>query len=235
MTRELQIVLETMKQGPRARMPVHWAAEPIPPTVAAASEQPKSTSNENKVQVEEKTENTTVAAMPTTQAVARVNQNGTGTENAMALHAIQALNSMANSAATTSPEMLVYLRSLNQNPAAVANTQASGFEAGFRAATQYHNIPLNSMFLARGGPVPLVPGSNGIASQIGAQVNPQVNTEYMRLLQLQMAADGGLGGMSHGATSNAGQGHNGNMTLDQLQAYQAGLWHPSMSRQGGRF
>lgn len=217
MTREIQIVLETIKQGPRARMPVHWAAEPLPAPVAPAA----AVANTNM--------NVPASAMSSQGIAASASMNPFGMGAAATAPTMDlSQNSMAVSsanAAATNPEMLNYLRSLQNKPSATAtasrNAQDSSFVAGFRAATQLANGSM-PMMMSR----PAVPLANtAMPSQLVGQMNHQASADYMRLLQMQLA-QGNLGSTSMPARQNQST----RLSLDQLQAYQAGLWNPNGSR-----
>jgi hypothetical protein len=217
MTREIQIVLETIKQGPRARMPVHWAAEPLPAPVAPAA----AVANTNM--------NVPTSAMSSQGIAASASMNPFGMGAAATAPTMDlSQNSMAVSstnAASTNPEMLNYLRSLQNKPSATAtasrNAQDSSFVAGFRAASQLANGSM-PMMMSR----PAVPVANtAMSSQIVGQMNHQASADYMRLLQMQLAQRN-----LRSSSMPARQNQSTRLSLDQLQAYQAGLWNPNGSR-----
>jgi hypothetical protein len=237
MTREIQIVLETIKQGPRARMPVHWAGEALPPpaevpAVAAAPPREPTPVKEKSV---------AKVSAQNAQVLAPTNNFASGVAT---LNAFPDQNSTATTAATTaataSPELLNYLRSLNQakETAATRNAQDNGFAAGFIAATRFHNNnSMNGMLtnsFVQGGPIPLSSHSNNLfpghhAATLGGPMNSRASTDVMSLLQMQLANQGNnMGGRVVAAVNPvARQSQNGTLTLEQLQAYQAGLSNPN--------
>jgi hypothetical protein len=200
MTREIQVVLETIKQGPRARMPVHWANEPLPPAPPVPAAAAVSINNGS------------------VAAIASANPYGIG---AMTLPMAQ-----STAAASANPQMLSYLQALNEQ----TRPDAGGFAAGFRAGTLLHNRSMNSMLINQPLPHAAVSGAfTGLPTGVlgAAQLeSSQANVEYMRLLQ--MAAQVNMGVM--GAASAAPFNVQGNLTMEQLEAYQTGMGHPSMPR-----
>lgn len=280
MTREIQIVLETIKTGPRARMPVHWAAEKLPPN----AQQTGADGDDSK--------------MPARSDHPRVNtfglgMGGMGALNFNALHMqnvlqMQALmgnpanfmgNPMGNPAnlmpnppnpmalpppmaqppsrrpsdAVSDVQMNDYLCSLGDNQStAVRTASGDGLLAGFQAATQYHNDSVRSIInnSVRAPPVPLLGSMGGPPQQAAAagvppaaMGGPIANAAYMQLFQMQMAAQGmaaqsqGQGNLGAGVAPVANPprqfSQNGaqNLSLEQLQAFQAGLWNPNASQQ----
>jgi hypothetical protein len=216
MTREIQIVLETIKQGPRARMPVHWANEQLPPAHPVPAAATASNFNDGSV----------AAMLNNAQASAALaNPYGMG---AMTLPVAQS----TAAAASANPQMLNYLQALSEQtkPAAtVRSAEESAFAAGFRAASQLRNQALDSMLMGR--PLHQPTGMLG-ASQLA---RPQANVDYLRLLQMQMAARGNMGAMGVASAAPSNARDNNNLTIEQLEAYQAGMLHPSMSHlSGGR-
>ena len=238
MTREIQIVLETIQQGPRARMPVHWAGEALPPPAAApvaAAAPPKDlTSAAENRDAKVAAQNTQVLA-PASNVARGAATNEFSNQNP------------STAAATANPEMLNYLRSLNQpqETTATRNTQDDGFAAGFLAATRFfNNNSMNGMLsntnaFAPGGPIPLASHSNlfpgTLAATLGDGMNSRANADFISLLQTQLANRGtNMGGRGFAAANPAaGQNRNGALTLEELQAYRSGLWNPSMSYHGG--
>ena len=232
MTREIQIVLETIKQGPRARMPVHWAGEALPPPAeapaAAAAAAPPVAEND-----------VAKAAAQGTQALDSASN--------FAGAAATTKNAASATAATANPEMLNYLRSLNQTQETTAprNTQDDGFAAGFIAATRFfHNKNNNSMngmlsnAYAQSGPTPLASHSSLLAGPSVATLGIGMN---LSLLQAHLANRGQniMGGRGFAAANLAAanpaarQSQNRALTLEELQAYKAGLLQPGIWHQGG--
>lgn len=245
MTREIQIVLETIQQGPRARMPVHWAGELLP-APAPAHEVPALAAVEDR------------NAVGSNEVGASMNSYGTG--GAMTLHALQA----HNNAAAVPPNYLGPISNhTNQNATTgnSQNTQNGGFLAGYRAATQYYansmngmlNFPLvptpdalpgNGMPGALGSHMQLLPMQSGGgipghtmpgSAALSAQMSSQANAEYIQLMQMHMAAQGNMCGMGVASVNHApARNQNRSLTFEQLQAYQTGTWTPSMPpRQDG--
>lgn len=241
MTREIQIVLETIQQGPRARMPVRWVPPPAPEVPALAAVVDRN-----------------VAAMSSNGTMPSTNPYGAGVAGgAMTLHALQA----QNNAADAPPGYLSPINNQTNQNAATGNSQNSGFLAGYRAAVQHYtnsmngmlNFPLvttsngmlgNGMPGALGSHVQLLPMQvgGGIPSHtmpgsaaLSAQINSQANAEYIQLMQMHMAAQGN-GGMGAASVNHApARNQNRSLTFEQLQAYQAGTYTPSLlPRQDGR-
>ncbi|KAL3801632.1 hypothetical protein HJC23_013137 [Cyclotella cryptica] len=236
MTREIQIVLETIKQGPRARMPVHWATEQLPPTSQQGGHSKVETSNP-RVPAQ--------ANLFGASGVGAIGSNAFQLQAAMAIPPVPiaaAVRSRSGSASNEDSSATNHTCSLQQK-----DSTDDGFTAGFQAATQYHNDSVRSILantFVRGGPVPFLPGSIGgipvvPASGIHAGAIPfgRADAAYMHLLQMQMAAQcsfGGGGGM--GANTLARHGWIGaphNFSSEQFQGQQGGSQGPSMPSQSG--
>jgi hypothetical protein len=190
-SREIQIVLETIRQGPRARMPVHWAVEDVPaPAQAANPAVPSLPSITNQGSANQN--NSKPAAVPA--AAAQVNQLTMPTIGVPNMQHQAALSAMGVTNLNSWPVAAGFM---HPNPAAFTMGQSNDdFAAGFRAAARLFNSTPSMSGNIR---------SQGMGLGLGLAASIGTNSDYARQIQLlQMAAAQG----NHGASN---QGRNGTM------------------------
>lgn len=197
-SREIQIVLETIEQGPRACMPIHWAIEdaPAPEQASANPIAPPlpNAANQN---------DSRPAAVPAATAPA-----------AMATCNIKsALPAMGVSNVSSWP---VAAGCMQPNPAGFNTMPPNGdFAAGFRAAAQFYGFG-PSMSGNTFAPQLMSQGMG-----LGLAANAVPNPDYRRQMQLmQIAAAQANYGAGVGA-SNQGQN---DAILAQIQDMQGAAW-----------
>ncbi|KAL3783727.1 hypothetical protein ACHAWO_008375 [Cyclotella atomus] len=170
-----------------------------------------------------------VVLRPSTAAAVSINNGSVAaiaSANPYGIGAMTLPMAQSTAAASANPQMLSYLQALNEQ----TRPDAGGFAAGFRAGTLLHNRSMNSMLINQPLPHAAVSGAfTGLPTGVLGAAQPessQANVEYMRLLQ--MAAQVNMGVM--GAASAAPFNVQGNLTMEQLEAYQTGMGHPSLPR-----
>jgi len=210
-SKEIQVVWKILQSGPRTPMPVPRAIDPLNPIHSAA------TTFGAAVPVDAlATEENNNKPAVSSQTLASANQTSNASIDlaltALRMRAASGMNLDLAAATATDPAMLSYMRSLNQAK------QDIGFAQGIRAAMQYQNSINNGIFGI--GTLPLSPAAREISSYSlmsnEGLMNPQVRS--------QLFAKDNVDQME--ARSGVRRGLSGSLSLEQLQAYQAGLWRP---------
>ncbi|KAL3775995.1 hypothetical protein HJC23_006772 [Cyclotella cryptica] len=244
--REIQVVLHTIEKGPRARMPVHWGAEALPPA-ASPHASILTLTNKDPKPADLLRSQAIAQAQMIPQPVAVLNRQTAATRMQANLRdMVSAINVVQHPLATSAVPittgnsgshaptmnlaMLNHFQNLNNS--GVEN----GFAAGFRAGAHYHNNYLREMFsgpFTQEASYPLAPPLFAGAMPLTPVAMQQAAAnEYIRLSQLQSM---GLVGMEE--SGNVGHCNRNNarslLTLEKIKAYQNGSFDPSTSQPPG--
>ncbi len=168
-TREILIVQQTIEKGPRARMPVHWATDPLeslaPPSAPFASV------NNVMASIPAATRNSLgdikPAAATCNSSVVSSSSNDSASNNVRSPKKpnVAASPAVCKTAVAIPPSLLSNLASV----ASSSNGPDSQFAAGFMAATAYHSQHIHDVLgkaFASGSSIPgYVSGNNSVISR----------------------------------------------------------------------
>ncbi|KAL3798248.1 hypothetical protein HJC23_000162 [Cyclotella cryptica] len=191
-SREIQVVLETIKKGPRARMPVHWALDDLPPpretrmiapAAALTHEESKRVPTSNVMMYDNSCLARNEAFNPVQQPFVATFAQPSGLRDDHLRHfEVDVMDAPVKS--MTSENRF----NLNE----IGHGQGDDFAAGFKAATQFHSDQFNALreALVRGASI------SSAFNALNRDVTPPVTLtkqggtdDYLRFMQMQEIQD----------------------------------------------
>ncbi|EED93475.1 hypothetical protein THAPSDRAFT_22414 [Thalassiosira pseudonana CCMP1335] len=238
-SREILIVQRTIEEGPRARMPVHWATCSSPPRAV-----PRAVNSASSAVSSESNVDTKPAALSLAN-VASLGGDIAGGNNGPMMNYLQSLQQQCGARGMLGGNGMPLAGMGNAQVPSAANCGNPGgmtdaqFAAGFMAATQYHNDHIRNMFgsaFIRG--MPLQDSSGGVvttnnaaaaSSSAAAGTSAAAGANYLHLLNrpnpsITASTADQVPTRNNQATSNG-------LSMEQLQAYQAASFQ--FTRGGG--
>ncbi|KAL7487803.1 hypothetical protein ACHAW6_013387 [Cyclotella cf. meneghiniana] len=191
-SREIQVVLETIKKGPRARMPVHWALDDLPRRretrmIATAAAFTHDESLREAMSTGMMHGNSCSAGKV---AFNRVQQPFLASAAQPSGFRHQLLRNFEVNKMDAPAEFITDENRFNLNE--IGNGQRNDFAAGFKAATQFHSEQFNALREALVRGVPVSSAFNALSRDVTppvASTSQDCTDDYSNFIQMQEMKD----------------------------------------------